>query len=212
MTFDQQDGERLIAPYKDRVREVLRGAEADFDSNFAPASYLLGPGAIAAIRQNLMVRKMISVFASVSDIQPKVYRQRAMLVHPEFMLRFNKMDKSLRVRRNKTRQSAALAGQLEMEFDGMPAARPYLAAGYTLDDLGVEIKSTQITLQEGRQVVWSISLDEGEAATGFATLRPNQPSPQSPVTKKPRVKRDPANNDKAEAANDDGDVRGASTG
>src|SRR4051794_17620482 len=117
MTLDKQTGERMAAPYLRLFCEVIDGAEADFDQNFAQGRHLLSAGVIAGIRHNLMARKVLSVFESVPGVHPKIYRQRVMLTAKDFSVRFNKMDKNLRVRRNKTAQSQALSNQQPLMFD-----------------------------------------------------------------------------------------------
>jgi hypothetical protein len=206
---DRQDWERMTAPYHGRLNDVFIGTEADFNRYFPDGRNLLSAGTIAGIRHNLMARRVFSAFIGNSEIIPKTHCQRLLLVHKDFTIRFNKADKNLRVRRNKTTQSAQLDGQKQLDlFADMPAPPPHFAAVYMLDQLGVEMEATHLTYQAGRAVEWSTPLNNRDAAIGLATLRPKQPAPQSPV--KVRVKRQPTNNEEAEVAHD-GDVRGSSS-
>ena len=158
----------------------------------------------------LMVRRAASVFASVPGIRPKIHRARFLLIHPDFTIRFQKLDKYLRTRSNKTKQSAVLLTQKPLPLDDMPAPTHHLTAGYQLDSLGVDVSTTHLTYQNGRQVEWSISLGDGEAGTGLVEIRPNAPMPKAPAAKV-RLKRQLVEGQEAEGTND-GTVQGSNSG
>ncbi|HYG34849.1 MAG TPA: hypothetical protein VEC99_08700, partial [Clostridia bacterium] len=96
----------------------------------------------------------------------------------KLLVRFKKLGRRFEVSNIPTKQQLQLLNQ-QFEFEGIPHKVPVLNAGYQLDGFQTSISRMLVTLQEGRDVVWTYPLPESDEALSVE-VTPFQPKPPAP--------------------------------
>lgn len=152
----------------------------------------------ANVIHDLIVYAVRQAFDSVADIRlMEINKLFLMAVGCDLVLRFKKLDESLRSSGIPTQQSIEFSSQGDLP--GIEKVT-HLEAGYCLNDLETAIEGIYICCPNGTSVLWyyEIEPEEGEGSNIILLPRPAAPMPGARFT----IKNDEQGK---EEAGDDGD-------
>jgi hypothetical protein len=173
----KQAEDRLNPNIKAKIDEVIQYGWDVWCRDYKPKHPILSARTRAGVIFDEIVHKVAEVFAGVPDVVFKRCKGNWLLyIGTDIVFRFKKLRPDRRYTNVKTHQQTLF--QLQIELPGMEKGT-LLQAGYVLDDLQTSLVRKVITCQFGKNVLWSIDLDE----------RANAPIVQMPLDPTPEPRR-----------------------
>ncbi|HWR14167.1 MAG TPA: hypothetical protein VN577_05035 [Terriglobales bacterium] len=180
--------EELLEPYLDKLNFCIQAGWDAWKAHYSHRFHVLGNRARAAIVFDEIKFAAISEFAGDPDVVFRVKKNAFLLyIGEEIILRFKKMDKQGRCSNIATKQQALFQAQAELFPSGT-----LVSAGYTLDDLQIDIARKMVVCQLQNRVLWTLTIGSGSEAINVVPMSapPATTTPETSVDIRKEVAQD----------------------
>lgn len=116
-------------------------------------NFSLDSTTLATLLNNLIRIRMKAEFEDESEVHfDKVNRLVCMKIEKKAVIRFNKMDKNLKISSAITKQAKSFESQLSIE--GLDDSMTLLYSGYIIDSTWSSFKNIFLVCRKGEHVIW----------------------------------------------------------
>jgi hypothetical protein len=189
--ISEDEARGLFAPHFSLIVDcLLAGWTAWAAVRATPEGRRLGKSARARIVWDHATAKAEELFEDVRGIGRQRRHGLLILDFVQALMRFKKLDNSLRMRGIPTGQQQLFANQEQVAGGGLQLSLwspvPMVVAGYVLDRLETGIERLVLVLIRGSRVVWQIDLPQSDEAPVALPIDSTGPTPATPRSTRPK--------------------------